>query len=158
MSSDHIQVSIHLSGATKAAVEAQAAAESKSPATLLEGWIVEKVASLPGVLPRAESRRVRAEHELFCYLDDVLKEVRGTDWDEDVTREIFKRIESELYGVYRDATHGDPAVKNRINKRIGARVREGLGAVTRSARRGGPPRKGNVSNALITSYTKLFKA
>ena len=131
---------------------AQAVKESKSPHTLIEGWINERALTL-----EFGSDQLAAVVELFRYVDEVLDEIRGTDWGEGVTLVVFDRIEKEKKPVYERAHGGDQAAKNRLNKRIGARVKEGLGAVTRSARRGGPPRKGNVSHGLIRTYTKLWK-
>jgi hypothetical protein len=151
-----VQLSIHLSGPIAAIVSVRAIAEFKKVATLCEEWITETALATPGVLPPNESARLAAEQEIAQDLETYIIMKRMSGWDAHVTGEYFARLEREKLAVYQCAIAGDQALKNRLNKRIGARMKEGLGAVTRASRSGGPPLKGYVTKGLVRMYTKLF--
>ena len=163
-SPEHVQYSLHLTNPLKGAVELLAARQFKTPQCLMENLLLEEVVEERGVLTELERQRMTAEVALFRRIDEILKQLRRLDrWDEHVTRMVVETIERDHLPLYELAIGGDAyqngnTTKNRINKQIGARVKEGLQATIKATRRGGPPLKGSVTKGLIRTYTKLWRS
>lgn len=113
-------------------------------------------------LKAAAQRRIDAESELMEFVRDVIRDLRRTgNWNEHVTGALFKRIKAERLDVYADAVGGNAfSVRNheksRINRKIGARVKQLLKAEVKIE--GGQRQKGQPSraeNALVLSYSLL---
>jgi hypothetical protein len=100
-----------------------------------------------------EQDAASAEQELYAWVASLVDHMRGTDWTEDVTCQIFRQVEQEKLGLYRQATGID---SSRVNRSIGSIVKSRLGA--RTIMRDGRPKinrpRANQTK-LITGYTLL---
>jgi hypothetical protein len=115
-------------------------------------------------LSAKERAQAAGEAAVMKFVDEVARELAASGkWGEDVTHEVFKRIQAKKLPEYGAAIGGDPfafanVAKSRINRNIGKRVKAILGAVEvrDSAWRiqKGQPSRGS----LVMSYTKLRRA
>lgn len=111
-------------------IECYAEAKGLEPREAAEDLIRLGLSSLG--LKGAPFTRIEAEIELMDYVDSVVPEI-GPGIPPDATAQVFKRIEGERLALYATAIGGDPYARGnheraRINRRIGRRTKDRLGA------------------------------
>lgn len=120
----------------------------------LYSFLADKVTTDP-----AAAARMAAEVELSNEVLSYAKQVIASDYDENVTQQMFDWIESKHCELYRRAVGPDAAQAYRINPQIAKRFAYAIGATPILDAKGKPSKAYLERNAnkLIQSYTLLRK-
>lgn len=109
-----------------------------------------------------ERKQVQAEAEVIAFVDETVNRIRDQgNWDEHVTGRVFREIRDNILSIYQKAIECDPFTfgnwdKARLNKRIGRRIRQLLGAdVVKVKGKRGKGQPSLTEKSLILSYTLL---
>lgn len=113
--------------------------------------------ALEPYLDDGNADQAKAERELLKIAENLAREESEGNWSEHLTLSVFNRIEAEHLRLYERAAG---AQYGQLNRRIGRRIKEAVGATVKLDEQDKPvvvhaPRS---SRGLIRRYTLLTKA
>lgn len=114
-------------------------------------------ASLEPYLAKADATQAKAEREILAIASEVAKQEAGhPEWNEHLTLEVFRRIETEHLALYEAAGAGGN--QRALNRRLGRRIKEAARADAKMARDKAVVRNApRGSQGLIRLYTLLTR-